>query len=333
MDWHLGFTAAFYACMVDPGTWGDKKRVEITGGTISRVDSDLKESADIACIRYREGTDKYIRIWMDTRQSGKSEHVALFTGLTSKPKRDIDGLREDNRVQCYSVLKPAQDVLLKRGYYAAKGFKSGDEIKKLLRVCPAPVSIDEGSPRLAQHIVAEEGETCLTMVYKILDVIGWRLVIDGYGRIRVCPHASQPIDTFDPLRNDIIEPQISVENDWFDCPNVFRAVSENGSAEVKDESGSDLSVEKRGREVWKEETNVSLAAGETLLTYAKRRLSELQSISTRASYKRRFRPDIAPSDLIRLNYPAQELSGIFYVESQKIELGYGATTSEEVRQA
>ena len=333
MDWHQGFTAAYYACMVDPSTWGDKKRIEITGGNISRVDSDLKESADIACVRYREGTDKYIRIWMDARQNGKSEHVPLFTGMTSKPKRNIDGLHEENRVQCYSVLKPAQDVLLKRGYYAAKGFKSGDEIKKLLRVCPAPVDVENGSPRLAQHIVAEEGETCLSMVYRILNAIGWRLVIDGYGNIKICPKASRPVDTFDPLKNDIIEPQISVENDWFDCPNVFRAVSENGSAEVKDESDSDLSVANRGREVWKEETNVSLAAGETLLSYATRRLGELQGNATTASYKRRYKPNIRPSDLVRLNYPAQELSGVFYVESQKIELGYGATTSEEVRQA
>ena len=61
-----------------------------------------------------------------------------------------------------------------------------------------------------------------------------------------------------------------------------------------------------------------------------RRLREEQRYEQVASYERRYLPDVRPGDLIRLKYPAQGLNGMFQVSSQKIELGHGARTSEEV---
>ena len=49
-----------------------------------------------------------------------------------------------------------------------------------------------------------------------------------------------------------------------------------------------------------------------------------------AEYDRRYMPGIVPGDLVRLHYPEQKLDGVFNVESQSIELGYGAKTSEQV---
>ena len=42
------------------------------------------------------------------------------------------------------VLKEAQDIDLKRGWYAAKGIIATDIIEQLLSVCRAPVIIEEG---------------------------------------------------------------------------------------------------------------------------------------------------------------------------------------------
>ena len=333
MDWDKGFSAAYYMTIVDPDTWKDRKRIEIVSGTINRTTTDLRESSDIECRDFEEGYENWIRIWLDARQVGESAHLPLFTGLASSPGKTIDGMRTENRIQCYSVLKPAADILLPRGWYAARDFISGNVIVKLLKVCKAPIEVKYETPRLSSYIIAEEGETNLTMANKILEAIGGRLRIRGDGTIEICQKAEEPSATFSSLAADCIEPRIEVEQDLFDCPNVLRAVSGNESIEIKDEdSDSPLSTANRKREVWKEETDITLYEGETLQAFAKRRLKELQRTSMTASYSRRFHPDVLPGDIIRINYPAQNLVGDFCVNSQTITLGHGAKTSEESSQ-
>ena len=73
-----------------------------------------------------------------------------------------------------------------------------------------------------------------------------------------------------------------------------------------------------------------MSDNESLLTYAKRRLRELQSVVTEISYDRAFHPDVMPSDIVRLHYPAQDLSGAYYVTSQKINMDSSGSTAEEV---
>lgn len=331
MNWAQGFKTAYHASIVDPVTWADSERFEILEGSINRTDTGLRQSADIKCIDYPYGSDKWVRLWMDVEQDGGSDHIPLFTGLTSAPERKIDGSYSEMNVECFSVLKPAQDMYLPRGWYAAKGFIGSEQIDELLSVCPAPVDISEGSPRLSQHIIAEDGETHLSMITKLLDAIGWRLWIEGNGTIHVCPKAGTASVTFSSLTHDTIQPQVSVKSDWFNCPNVFRAVSDDDSATAYDnDPDSRLSTISRGRQVWSEETSVKLSDNESLLTYAKRRLKELQSVVTEISYDRAFHPDVMPSDIVRLHYPAQDLSGAYYVTSQKINMDSSGSTSEEV---
>ena len=47
MDWRKGFSSKYYVTILDRDTWRDLRRIDITGGTIKREDSDLRESADI----------------------------------------------------------------------------------------------------------------------------------------------------------------------------------------------------------------------------------------------------------------------------------------------
>lgn len=325
MNWNRGLSAQYFATEVDPKSWQDIRRFEIKGGTISRSDSSLIESADIDCDSSM--TEQWIRIYLDARQGGTNELVPLFTGLAISPDDDIDGTIFSYHAQCYSVLKPAEDVLLQRGWYAPVGIEGAKLIKRLLGVTPAPVEIEEGSPSLKRAIIAEDKESHLSMAWKILDAIGWRFRITGDGTIHVCPKASSAAVTYDPFENDSIEPQLTRKYDWYGCPNVFRATQGDSSAVARDES-SFMSVENRGREVWMEETNCNLNENETLLEYAKRRLKEEQSVSYIATYDRRYNPDILVGDLVRLHYPV--LDGVFEIKNQSVELGYGARTSEEV---
>lgn len=332
MNWNKGFTARYYASFIDSVTWRDIERFEITGGTIKRSDSGLICSADIDCVNYKQTTERWIRIWLDTRQTGSAEHVPLFTGLATAPERDINGKLITNSLACYSVLKAAQDVDLPLGYWVSAGISGAQQVKQLLsEVIPAPVTIIGDSPALSQYIIAEDNENHLSMAEKILAAINWRLRLKGDGEIEICAPATSVSARFDPISNDCLEPQLKPVNDWFSCPNVFRAIKGDLSAVARDDSvSSPLSTMNRGREVWTEERDCNLNANESLGQYARRRLQEEQRSYLSVDYNRRFHPDVLVSDLVELNYPAQGISGTFYVTSQSITIGYGARTAEEV---
>lgn len=333
MDWSKGFSAQYYAALVDPGTWRSINRLEITGGSIKRVLSGLRQSADIDFVRFGEG-ERWIRIHLVAKQGNLSENVPLFTGLSSAPDDDIDGKYITNQVQMYSVLKPADDVLLQRGYYVPAGADGARVIMELLSVSPAPVIIEGTSPALASSIIAEDGESCLSMAERVLTAINWRLMIDGNGTITLCPKANEISAVFDPLSNDMIEPQIKRTYDWYACPNVFRGLMDGSYAVARDDDpDSPLSTVSRGREIWKEESSCKLAEGESLPEYVTRRLKEEQQVSVIVSYDRRYDPVVNVSDLIQMRYPEQRITGRYQVTSQSIELGYGARLSEEVASA
>lgn len=334
MDWNKGFSAQYYACFVDPQTWEDTERFEIMGGTVKRTDSGLRHSADLECNAYEQSKERWVRVYLDARQTGSSAHVPLFTGIASAPEDSINGKQRSNTLTCYSVLKAAQDVYLPLGYYAPSGVSGAQLVKQLLAdTIPAPIQVIGNSPALSQYIIAESGENYLSMAEKILTAINWRLRMDGNGNVYICDMASEISVRFDPLNNDSIRPQLKKTNDWYSCPNVLRAVMEEVSAIARDDSlDNPLSTVNRGREVWFEERDCNLSDMETLAEYAQRRLKEEQRHYLIVSYSHRFFPDLYPSDVVELRYPEQKLDGAFYVSSQSFSITYGAETEEEVIQ-
>lgn len=334
MNWALGYSARYYMTEVDWSTMKDLSRIEITDGTIKRSLSDLRESADVTCRDYKNKSEQLIRIWLDTKQNGASSHIALFTGLAVCPTDQYSGRHKTNKLECYSMLKIAEDIMLPRGWYVPIEADSGVILKELLSVVGVPIIFpsETPTPAMQQSIIAESGETRLSMTEKVLAAMGnWRLRLDGYGSIHIEP---VPIDlsaVFDSNSNDVIETDISITYDWYSAPNVLRCTLDDSSAEARDEDpNSPLSIQNRGREVWYEDTDVTLCTDETLAEYALRMLAYYQRTATTISYSRRFDPNVYPGDLVRINYPAQEISGTFYITDQSITLGYNARTSEEV---
>lgn len=331
MDWSKGFSAAYYMETVDPVTWRDRQRIEITGGSVSRSSSGLRQSADVTCTEFQPDTELWIRIYLEASQGGETERAALFTGLASVPDTEISGTLRRYPLACYSVLKPLEDVILQRGYYVLAGTDCASALRDLLAATPAPAVIEGQAPTLYQTIIAEGGETPLSMAGRILDAIGWRMRIDGDGTIRIGPRGETETAAFG-IYNDVIEPQLKLRSDWFSCPNVFRATSGDLTATARDDSpDSPLSTVRRGREVWMAEDSVKLAEGEGLQQYAERRLLEEQARAGSVQYTRRFDPAVNVTDKVRLHYPPQGLMGLYTVSSQSITLGAGAAVSEEVR--
>lgn len=338
IEYSKGYSAKYYATFVDVGTWSDRGRVQITGGSINRSTDDLMESADLDCVRYFETSERLIRVWLDISQNGIVGHTPLFTGWASSPERNINGNLETNTVQCYSVLKPAQDILLPPGWYAPLSTDSKELIKELLKPTKAPIIFSDKAtpPPLKNVLIAEEDENNLSMAELIIYAIGWRLQILGDGRLFLSPvdkKNPEIVASYDYLHNDILEKSIKVTYDWYECPNVFRAIVDGSYSIAKDEDPNSIfSIPSRGREIWAQESNCDLNENESPAEYAARRLEELQQVNTIVSYDRRYIPNVYPSDCVRINYPAQDLRGRYQIISQSIDLGYNSRTSEEVVQ-
>ena len=334
MNWKNGYEARYYCTVVDRVSWRDLQRFEVLGGSISKTEKDRMESANIELTSIPADGEIWVRVWLDARQGQDGAHEALFTGIMSVPVTNWQGRRKTHNTECYSVLQPAADVLLQRGWFAPKGWNGAMLIRQLLEVTPAPVEQAANSPTLSQNIIAEDGETCLSMSKKILDAIGWRLRITGKGIISIEPKAQEATARFDSIENDCVELSVTDKRDWFQCPNVFRATSGELVAVARnDDRSSPFSTVSRGREIWNEETNVALSEGESIEDYAARRLKEVQAPSRTVNYARRYLPDLYPGDIAHLHFPENGILGNFRIAAQRIELGYGARTAEEAEES
>lgn len=332
MDWSKGYTTSYYMTIVDPLTWRDISKINITGGSISRSLDSLRESASIDCETFDLGIEQWIRVYMRVEQIGSSENIPIFTGLASAPNSDREGNIENFRIQCYSVLKAVDDIGLLRGWYAPAGMRGSDVIKGLFSSLAAPVDIYEDSPVLTSNIIAEDGETNLTMIDKVLNAMGdWWMQIRGDGSISIEPRPTDAAAIFDQTSFDVIETRLSIEEDWFSCPNVLMLVNDDITSIARDDlDTSPVSTVNRGREVWVMENGGEYASEESNEQYAIRRLKELQRVYRKVSYDRRYVPDVYPGNYIYLRYPEFDMEGTYFIESQNIDLSYSATTSETV---
>jgi hypothetical protein len=325
MDFSKGFSARYTGRYIDPDTWQDLGTFKIKEGSITRdSSSNLLESAEI--ITSESLGESWVRFYLTAIQSGESVTIPLFTGLTSCPRREINGNSEKYKVQCYSVLKVADDVLLPIGYYAPAGIEGIKIIGQLFGRLKIKAQIPGTSPRLKNDIVAESGESYLSFIRKILESIGWIMSIDGYGSISVGQKQNDPVAYYSGRIKDVIELEITDTKDWYSCPNCLRVTCGSSTAIYKDMDIDDrLSIPGRRREIWASET-AQISTSESLGEYVIRRLKELQSPAREISYKRRFDPETYPGRAVMIDYPKHGISGKFCEKTQKITMSYGCTT-------
>ncbi|MBR0482327.1 MAG: hypothetical protein IJJ48_07645 [Firmicutes bacterium] len=331
MNWANGFSAKYTYAIVDASSWNDLEVYDLTGGSVMKSENGLMESADMIITDIPVEGEAWVRIYLNATSDSEGTREALFTGLLQVPATDWNGRMESHNAELYSVLKPAEDVHMTKGWYAPAGANGAAVAAELLSVSAAPVEYAENAPTLTSAIIAESNETNLTMAQKLVAAIGWRIRITGMGEIRILPKATETSAVLDPLENDIMELKIKDVRDWYSCPNVLRVTIGDMTATARDDDpDSPYSTVSRGREIWEDEFSASLNDGESIEEYTLRRLKELQSPARSVQYTRRYLPDVYPGDIISIRHPAQRIDDYFHITNQKITLSHGARTSEEV---
>ena len=83
MKWNNGYSASYYAYIIDPVSWREKERIEITVGSISRSE-DGPESLPISSARHTsKGRNN---IYASTLMRGRTERLLMSRFLLALPQ-------------------------------------------------------------------------------------------------------------------------------------------------------------------------------------------------------------------------------------------------------
>ena len=339
IDWSAGYRCEDWrAYLVDTRTWADSGMVAgISSLSVERTidgEAPLLESGSLVVDRVpgERLVEGYWRIAMLAVQDGETERVDLCTLLvqssTGTVERGVDALSVDGR----SVLWPASVSLMEAGSYAPAGSDAVALAASYLRAAvAAPVEV-QGSATIDQHVVFDVGSSALQAAWSLLDACGYTIRISGDGTIRILPTPDTPSLELGQASTRLLHPGVSHSLDWSGVPNRYVAVDGSNVAEaVNDDARSPTSIVARGYRHDVVDTSPVRVDGETLASYARRRLAEESVATDSRTYKREWWPGVRPGDLVRASVADVGLDGDLRVYRQSLECGRGVVVEEEAR--
>ena len=194
---------------------------------------------------------------------------------------------------------------------------------------------------LYYDFVANTEDTWITFLQDLIANAKYTFNLDELGRILFSPKQDtaslQPVWTYDDNNSSILYPDLTMEHDLYDIPNVVEVVYSNGGDSyyarvVNDDSNSPTSTVNRGREIKRRITNPDLNGEPTqhqIEVYAEQMLRDLSSIEYTVTYTHGYCP-VRLGDCVRLNYSRAGLNGIkAKVISQKIDCQTGCKVTEK----
>lgn len=113
------------------------------------------------------------------------------------------------KLKGYSVLKPADEVTLTNGSYAAAGIDGAAKVRELLSGVPGRVT-STVTGVLPSNVVFDDDSTSLEAAWNILDAMGWRLRLTGDGQTVIEPLPSTVALVIDNWHEHGVQPGITL---------------------------------------------------------------------------------------------------------------------------
>lgn len=323
INWSATMTRTFEYYIVDPGTWKDTTQLKnVKSCSINR--DDYSETLGSATIDVTDTLGEcYIRVYMVVIQNGLKERVPLGTFLVQTPSSAFDGMMRTVTMDAYTPLIELKEKLPPIGYSLLEGENIMNIAYSLAREnARAPVVSPTCEEKLYYDFVSNTADTWLTFLSDLIANANYTFDLDEMGRILFSPKqditALQPVWTYDDDNSSILYPEINMDHDLYDVPNVLEVVHTKGSQchyvkIVNDDPNSPVSTVNRGREVPRRITNPDLGGDDPTKTqideYAKRVLKELSTVEYTISYSHGYCP-VRVGDCVRLNYAKAGLTNV-----------------------
>lgn len=347
VDWHASMSQSYEFYTVDPNTWKDVSRLDnVKGCTITR-DSEA-DTLGSAIIDITESVGEcYIRVYLITIQNGVKEKHPLGTFLVQTPSSSFNGKIRTVSMDAYTPLLELKESYPPIGYSLLKGDDIMSTAYRLVREnARAPVvetkCSDEDYAKIMNDFVADPSETWLSFIKDLIANSKFVFDLDERGRILFAPKQEisslQPVWTFSDDDGSILQPELSMEHDLYDVPNVVEVIYDAGNKNfiirvVNDDPNSPTSIQSRGREIVHRVTDPELAGNDPtkkqLEDYADQLLRDLSTIEYSISYTHGYCP-VRIGDCVRINYTGAGLTGVkAKIVSQTIRCVPGCPVTEK----
>lgn len=337
IDWTRGYSCSWRVCNVDRRTWADG--ASLRGFMSASVERDASGAAPLiesGELHLDEGlgkgwSERYVRLSMTAVQGSERERVDVCTLLCVSSDASVDKGREDVALSGRSVLYPASkaNTRITCGGYVPAGSNGAESAARMLgRAIDAPVSFS-GSFAMSDHYVFGQDESVLTSVWSILSAGGFGIRIDGRGAVSIGPMPSTPSLSLDSAHARLLMPGIRRELDWSNVPNRYTVIDgDRTTTVVNDDPRSPTSTASRGYFSDVVDTSPTYVDGESVASYARRRLSEASVATDTREYKREWWPDVLPGDVVAASMRSVGVDGDMRVVKQSLECGFGIVVSE-----
>lgn len=327
--------------VVDPGTWKDLKPLtkvkkctinrDSTVATLGSADIDLDESIG----------ECYIRAYLVTIQNGITEKFPLGTFLVQTLPSSFDGKISTYKVDAYTPLIELKEKPPPFGYSIMKGSNILNMAYELITEnMRAPVVRPSCEEALFDNFVSTNDDTWLSFTTDLITQAKYSYDLDEMGRVLFAPDQNiaslQPVWTYTDDNASILYPEISINRDLFNIPNVVEVMhsSSNGyyyARVVNDDEDSPVSTVSRGREIVHRVIDPDLIGDPTndrIKEYANKLLKELSSIESTITYKHAYCP-VRLGDCVRINCVSAGLIDVkAKIISQTINCEPGCPVSE-----
>ena len=344
-NWLESMQQTYEYHIVDPGTWKDKEPIKnVKSSTITR-DEELSTLGSVVIDTTEVIGECYVRIYLVTVQNGVTEKHPLGTFLAQSPSSSFNGKVSSYTVDAYTPLIELKENQPPIGYFTPKDKNIMDTVYQLTKEhLRAPIVKAEKDTNLYFDFVAENDDTWLTYNRDLMANAKYKYSLDEMGRILFEPiqdtASLQPVWTYDDDNSSILYPEIEVDRDLFDIPNVVEVIHSTGStvqyAKVtNDDPNSPISTVNRGRIVTRRISNPDLIGSDPtkreIDEYAKRALTELSTVEYTVKYSHGYCP-VRLGDCVRLNHAKAGLNGVkARVVSQTIKCEPGCKVQEKAK--
>lgn len=341
-DWKKPMQQSFEYYTVDPGTWKDIAKIDnVKSCTISRdSEQDTLGSAtiDVADLF----GESYVRAYLITNQKGIKEKHPLGTFIVQTPSSTFDGKKKDVTMDAYTPLLELKENQPPIGYSILKGENIMEHAYLLTREhVRAPVVKTECNETLYNDFVSNTEDTWITYLRDLLANAKYEYGLDELGRIIYLPiqeiDSLQPVWTYNDDNSSILYPDLTLNHDLYDIPNVVEVIYSSGkdyyyARVVNDDPNSPVSTVKRGREKIHRVVNPSFTGAPSeyqIQLYAEQLLKQLSTVEYSVSYTHGYCP-VRLGDCVRLNYTRAGLTNVkAKVISQSIKCTTGCSVSEK----
>lgn len=313
----------------------------VTSGSVElSAFSDLKSTCSFNFEGGEEpGTNDLVRIYYSfTDDYGEFSEFCIGTFFIGFAKTtyslDGDTLMASGTANGWSVLKALQDVQMGYAYTVPAGTQPIAKAIELIQGVGLPVNTaSESSYELASDHTFEPTDTLLTVVNWLCTTANFQAPYpDAYGTIQlnryIEPSERTTVAEFADSERSIMYPELVIENDWQEIPNVYKLYYSTDElaihAEARNITGSKASLDARGGRELSEVASVSELTGEdsaeklaNLKSMAETKLLNNSQEIERVELSHPYIPLIA-NDAVSVKYTERTWSG--NVQNIKITL-------------